>query len=286
MTAIPDSILVSTSKKINMLYSPMILFFAGCCLFSGHARAQGQSASSQVPVFNSADGPVIIFGGSSISNSGKDNEGTRFVISRAEGNSTVYTPISLPGRAEDLRAFKKITGQPFVNQLQHQLKLVSEDALWSWLLSHPDLSAYGLASFNIPFRVAMGAAYIDRDLKGQQNKTYSYKIDVDGAGIRASYTGSITIGHAPDFSAPALAMAKAGGSTVSLRWRLKLKKDIPFVAAVYRQAGGSGAFQLLATRIIVTHRGDSAIFVYSEKVKPNSAYRYFIRPADLLNNAG
>ena len=269
-----------------MLHSPVILFLAGCCLFSSNTYAQDQSASSPVPVFNSADGPVIIFGGSSISNSGKDNEGTHFVISRAEGNSTAYTPISLPGRVGDLRAFKKITGQSFVNQLQHQLKLLSEEALWSYLLSHPDLSAYGLASFNIPFRVAMGAAYIDRDLKGQQNRTYTYKIDIDGAGNKASFTSQITIGQAPDFSAPALVLAKAGDSTVSLRWRLKLKKDIPFVAAVYRQTGGRGSFELLTTRILTTRRGDSAIFVYTEKVKPNSAYRYFIRPADLLNNAG
>ncbi|HEY4337452.1 MAG TPA: hypothetical protein VGM89_16185 [Puia sp.] len=269
-----------------MFYSRIILFLACCCLFCGHSSAQDPSAASPVPVFNSAEGPVILFGGSSISSSGKDNEGTHFVISRAEGNSTGYTPISLPGRVGDLRTFKKIAGQSFVNQLRHQLKLGSEDALWSYLVSHPDLSAYGLASFNIPFRIAMGAAYIDRDLKGQQNKTYTYKIAVDGNGNQASFTSSITIGQAPDFSAPALVIAKAGDSTVSLRWRLKLKKDIPFVAAVYRQSGGRGDFTLLTTRIIVTHKGDSAIFVYSERVKPNSAYRYFIRPADLLNNAG
>ncbi|HEY4286299.1 MAG TPA: hypothetical protein VGN00_04295 [Puia sp.] len=266
--------------------SVILLLAVGCCLCYGSVCAQGQPDPSPVPVFNSVDGPVIIFGGSSISSSGKDNEGTHFVLSRAEGNSTVYTPISLPGRVGDLRAFKKMTGQTFVNQLQHQLKLTSEDALWSWLVSHPDLSGYGLASFNIPFRVAMGAAYIDRDLKGQQNKTWSYKIDVDGKGNKASFTSSITIGQAPDFSAPVLVMARAGDSTVGLHWRLKMKKDIPFVAAVYRQEGGRGAFQLLATRIIATNKGDSATFIFTERVKPNSAYRYFIRPADLLNNAG
>ena len=263
---------------------PIALLLAAC--FSFDSFAQGPSATSPVPVFNSADGPVILFGGSSISSGGKDNEGTHFVISRAEDNGTVFAAISLPGMVRNIQVFKKITGQAFVNQLQHQLKLSSEDALWTYLLQHPDLSVYGLASFNIPFRVAMGAAYIDGALKGQQGKTYSYKIDVNGAGTKASFTSSITIGQAPDFLTPALVMAKAGDSTVSLRWRLRLKKDIPFVAAVYRQTGGRGAFQLLTARIIATHKGDSAIFVFTERVKPNSAYRYFIRPADLLNNAG
>jgi len=241
---------------------------------------------SPIPVFNSPEGPVILFGGSSISSAGKDNEGSHFVISRAEGNTATFTQLTLPGMVRTMQAFKKLTGSSVVSQLQQQLHLRSEDALWSYLQQHPDLSAYGLASFSIPFRVAMGAAYVDGDIKGQKGKTYTYKIDIDGAGTRASFTAPITIGQGPDFQAPVLTLSKAKDSIITLRWRLRLQKDIPYVAAVYRQTGGSGEFRHLDLRILATHKGDSAIFSFTEKVTPNSAYRYFIRPADLLENTG
>jgi hypothetical protein len=273
-------------RLLRCLSGIVLIVWAGC-LTSGRLEAQDRrQVASPIPVFNSPDGAVILFGGSAIGSDGKDNTGTQFIISRSEGSSNTFVPLLLRGMVRNMQALKKLTGQPFVSQLRDQLRLSSEDALWVYLQKHPDLSAYGLASFNIPFRVAMGAAYIDGEVKGQKGKRYTYKIDVEGTGPKASFSASITIGEAPDYAAPALSLAKAGDSMVTLRWRLHPGKDIPFLAMVYRQDGGRGEFQRLNARIIATHKGDSAVFVFTERVRPNSAYRYFIRPADLMGNAG
>jgi hypothetical protein len=260
----------------------LLFLFAGGLL---HMPATAQDRAT-IPVFNSPDGPVVLFGGSSITSGGKDNEGTHFALSRAESAGGGFRPLPLTGMVKDMQAFKKLTGAAFVSQLQHQLKLGSEEALWAYLQQHPDLSAYGMISFLVPFRAAMGAAYVDEEVKGQKGRTYTYKIDVDGSGSKASFSSSITIGQAPDFAAAVLTQARAKDSIVSIRWRMRLQKDIPYLATVYRQTGGKGEFQQLSARILATHKGDSAIFLFTEQVTPQSAYRYFIRPSDLLENAG
>ncbi len=73
---------------------------------------------------------------------------------------------------------------------------------------------------------------------------------------------------------------------ISIVWKGRLRRDIPYFAAVYRQSGDRGEFTNLGARILAKRKGDSATFLFTEKVNGNSAYRYFIRPADLLDNPG
>src|ERR1700733_6440010 len=203
---------------------------------------QVPEGQNPLPLFNSAAGPVLLFGGSSINSAGKDSKGMHYMLSRSEANSNAVKPLALPGMVKNYAAFKKIVGTVFVAQLVHQLKLKSEDALWGYLQQHSDLTAYALASFNIPFRVAMGAAYIDEEVKGQKGRSYTYKIVVDeggapgggqasGTGLSPNgFAGTITIGEAPDLAAPALSRIKATDSLVSIVWKGRLRRDIPYFA--------------------------------------------------------
>ncbi len=254
--------------------------------------ARGQGGANQLPLFNSASGPVLLFGGSSINNAGKDSKGMHYTISRSETNGNAVKPLALPGMAKNYAAFKKMVGANFAAQLAHQLKLKSEDALWGYLQQHSDLSAYAFASFNIPFRVAMGAAYIDEEVKGQKGRSFTYKITVDGGQASGTglapngFAGTITIGEAPDLAPPVVNQVKAKDSLVSIVWKSRLRGDIPYFAEVYRQSGGRGDFYKLPARILAKRKGDSVTYLFTERVNGNSAYRYFIRPADLLDNTG
>jgi fibronectin type 3 domain-containing protein len=280
------------------------LLAATLAVCSGSLFAQGQAGQNPLPLFNSAGGPVLLFGGSSINSAGKDSKGIHYTISRSEVNGNGVKQLALPGMVKNYAAFKKMVGATFVAQLVHQLKLKTEDALWGYLQQHSDLSAYAFASFNIPFRVAMGAAYIDEEVKGQKGRSYTYKITVDGGqaagngraaeGGQAAGTGSapngfagtLTIGEAPDLAAPVTSQVKAKDSLVSIVWKSKLRRDIPYFAEVYRQNGGRGDFYKLPARILAKRKGDSVTYLFTDKVNGNSAYRYYIRPADLLNNTG
>lgn len=264
------------------------IFVITCCIFTaciGKVYAQNKNAAIHIPVFNSINGPVLLFAGNSINSESKDSKGARYTITRTEQRTGAVKPLSLPGMAKNISSFKKITGDAIFKQLEHQLKLNNEAAIWKFIQSHPDLNAYGLMAFSAPFRMAMGTAYTDTEVKNKKGETYTYTVQVAGT-VNNNFTATITIGQIPDFNMPQLSVAKATDSIITIQWKAKVKKDIPYFAFVFRQTGGRGDFKKLPARVIVNRKQDSAFFSFNEKVNANSAYKYFIRPADLLDNEG
>jgi hypothetical protein len=279
-------------KKVMSIYKTFIqgllFFLLGSLPFIPvRALTQDQGGRNQLPLFNSPAGPVMLFGGGSINAASADNKGVHYSLSRTEVNGTTTKQLPLPGMVRNLSSFKKAVGAALIAQLQHSLKLSSEEALWAYLQQHADLSAYGLASFNIPFRGAMGAAYVDGEVKDKKGKTYTYALSLTVPG-QAAHTvqSTVTIGQAPDFSGPRLTQVRTKDSLVTISWQQKLGRDVPFMASVYRQSGDRGEYSKLPSRIMARQKGDSVSFLFTDKANGNSAYRYFIRPADLLNNAG
>jgi hypothetical protein len=278
---------MNTIKETKLMNSKKYFLLIALLAVTVYASAQGQAERNQLPIFNSAGGPVVLFGGSSISGAAKDSKGIQYALSRAEVNSNSVKQVPLPGMVKNMAAFKKMVGAGFVAQLAVQLKVRTDEAVWSYLQQHPDLSDYGLTSFAIPFRTALGAAFIDEEVKGQKGRTYVYSMSITAPGKTAVVASStITIGGSPDFTAPRLVQVKARDSSVSLAWKVVAHRDIPYLAHVYRQAGGRGDFIKLPAKILAKRQGDSVSFLFNERVNGNSAYRYFILPADLLDNTG
>src|ERR1035437_2731651 len=253
--------------------------------YNGNLYAQNKNAHPGMQLFNSAKGPVLLFGSNSINSNSKDSKGAQYTLSRTQQGTGAVKQLVLQGMAKDFSSFKKLIGETLSKQLQHQLKLNSDNELWQYIQSHPDLTAYGLFAFNVPFRAAMGTAYIDEEVKSKNGETFIYSLQVSGS-VNNNYTSTITIGKAPDFNAPRLTVSKSTDSLVSIRWKAKVNNDFPFFASVYKQTGGRGNYQKLASRILVSIKNDSAYFLFNEKVNAHSAYKYFIRPADLLDNEG
>jgi fibronectin type 3 domain-containing protein len=267
----------------NIFFITAILLIAS----GSKAIAQNRKAQPDLPVFNTSGGPVLFFGGSSINSSGNDSKGTKYTLSRTEQNTAGTKVLTLPGMATSFSSFKKISGDIIIQELKRQLKTATDDAMWQYIRQHPDLTAYGLISLSTSFRLAMGSAFIDEEVKDKKGKTFVYKMDQNGSAQNTrSFSATITIGQSPDFTAPVMSQSKATDSLVYIRWKAKVKKDIPYFAWVYRQTGDRGAFQKLPVRILVNRKNDSAYYLFNEKVNANSAYRYFIRPADLLENEG
>jgi len=263
----------------------LLILFVLFAQYNGNVYAQNKNANSGMQLFNVANGTVLLFGSNSINSNSKDSKGAQYMLSRTEQKTGVVKQLPLPGMAKDFSSFKKITGETITKQLQHQLKLNTETALWQYIQSHPDLSVYGMMVLSVPFRVAMGTAYIDEDVKNKKGETFIYSLQVTGT-VNNTFTSTISIGKSPDFNAPQLVVAKATDSIISIRWKAKLNNDFPFFASVYRQTGGRGIFKKLAARILASKKNDSIYYFFNEKVNANSAYKYFIRPADLANNEG
>ena len=270
------------------MLSKNILLLVIVAILSSNVNVYAQNKNiAKNPVFNSPQGPVLLFGATSINNRGMDAHGTKFTISRTGVADNQTKQLNLPGMVSNFSSFKKIVGVSIVQQLEKQLKLKNEDDLWKFIRQHSELSEYGLIALNIPFRLAMGAAYVDEEIKDQKGKTFSYTISISGNNQNnVSKKAIVTIGSIPDFATPKVMQAKSGDSTVNIKWSSTFSHDVPYFAFVFRQTAGRGEFHKLPVRILAIHKKDSAYFLFSEKVNGNSAYRYFIRPADLLDNEG
>jgi fibronectin type 3 domain-containing protein len=263
----------------------LLIICVALSVANGNVYAQNKNAHSGMLLFNSARGTILLFGNNSINSNSKDSKGAQYTLSRTEQKTGAVKQLQLPGMAKDFSSFKKIIGETLSKQLQRQLKLSTENALWVYIQSHPDLSAYGLMALGVPFRTAMGTAYMDEDVKNKKGETFKYTLQVSGTNNN-NYTSTITIGQVPDFNAPKLIVSKATDSFVSIRWKAKMNNDFPYFASVYKQTGDRGSFQKLSARILVSKKNDSVYFLFTEKVNANSAYKYFIRPIDLLDNEG
>jgi fibronectin type 3 domain-containing protein len=283
---------------IEGVIGTMIRTFLFLLFLSGTAdrvRAQqnvqgGGGMVAGLPVYNSSRGPVVFISNHGLRQGGPaDSMVTQYRVSRMEaGNPRSLKNLGPVYAAASPDAFRKIAGEQVWEQVRKRTKNKTDQETGQYLQQHPNTDDYGFLAFDPLFRKAMGTAYLDEEVKNQKNKTYTYQLDLIGKNGRTlgSVTGDVSIGKSPDFLPPATGSVKASDSLVVITWRQKVARDIPYFAFVYKQTAARGEFSRLASRVLVRHKKDSVYYTFTEKANANSAYRYFIRPADLLDNTG
>jgi len=243
-----------------------------------------------LPVYNSSRGPVVFINNHGLRQGGPgDSVATQYRLSRMEtGNPRSVKELGAVYAAASPDVFRKIAGEEVWEQVRKRTKTKTDQETGLYIQQHPNTDDYGFLAFNALFRKAMGTAYIDEEVQRQKNKSYTYQLDIVGRSGQTlgSVTGDVTIGKSPDFLPPVVGAVKASDSLIVVTWRQKVAADIPYFAFVYKQTAARGDFQKLSSRILVRHKKDSVYYSFTEKVKANSAYRYYIRPADLLDNTG
>jgi fibronectin type 3 domain-containing protein len=286
-----DAIPLDIGRRVSAFGRRMLFFLLLSSATCGSgARAQSQHVQPGLPVFNSARGPVILISNQGLKQGASaDSAVSQFRISRMEASN----PRSLRNLGPVFAAaspdiFRKIAGEEVWEQLRKRTKGKTDAGIWQYLQQHPSTDDYGFLAFNPLFRKAMGTAYIDEEVRNKKNTAYTYQMEIVARGGRVlgTVTGDLTIGRSPDFLPPAVGTVKATDSLVAVTWRQKVAHDVPYFAFVYKQAAGRGSFQKLSARVLVRHKKDSVYYTFTEKVNANSAYRYFIRPADLMDNTG
>jgi fibronectin type 3 domain-containing protein len=213
-------------------------------------------------------------------------------VKLSRDNGRGYKEVALIARPESATAFRKISGEQVWSQIKQIKRLQTDEQVWQFILQHPRITDYGVLSFSISFRQAMGSAYVDRDAAGlSPDKRWNYRIEfIDASGkIINSSVGSIQGGE----QRFALANVKlknlfATDSSVFITWSAPFQgvAEGLILADVYRQSGAKGTFTRLEKSILANVKDDSVYFYLDDAVVPQQLYRYYIRPKDQLGNLG
>jgi fibronectin type 3 domain-containing protein len=260
----------------------LIIVFASILSIAAYSQNQ------QLPVrYSFRHGTYLYFADRAISTEAPLQNITAIRISRNTGkNYAVLATISRVGTAE---AFKKIAGSAWT-QLQIMKGITSDTELWKFITTHPQMNDYGLLSFDMSFRQAMGNGYLDKEAAGlPKGKNWSYKIEwLDATGkIINTQEATVTGGQgAFAFGRARKARSSATDSTVWATWfsRQSNPPNGIVMADVFRQDGGRGTYRKLSTPLLSSQKGDSLLFQLKDDVVPGTLYRYFIIPTDDLGN--
>lgn len=263
-----------------------ILFFILSSLTASVSRAQ----QNEIPLrYSQRDGTYLYFADRALAPDAPFNNITAVRVSR--NTSKGFLQVALVSRARSANEFKSVCGAETWDDLKRLLNLSSDAEVWKYIIAHPLMEDYGTLSFNMNFRHAMGNAFLDRESAGLAIGTkWFYKIEtLDARGTVLNAIEGSVVGGEGSFVMDRARKIKvdATDSLVMASWYVLQKKPISGIvlADVYRQTGGQGAYEKLASSLLATPKGDSLIFNLTDAVVPSTLYRYYLIPTDDIGNA-
>lgn len=210
------------------------------------------------------------------------NNNTATVVSRAADSTGNYHQLAVLKKAQNLDAFKKITGNVFTDSLKKQLNLYDDNSLWQYISTHDTLRGYGFLALSIRFLQAMGDVYVDESTQSMAPGTkLFYQVKKQGA-VTAVVSGTV-----PDLLTlkPFVKTVLQDDSLIRIKWAYAFdstEKNLVAYANVYRTKT-NGAFELMPGKTKGTRVRDSVQYVFSDNsVVPGNWYSYYLQPVDAL----
>jgi fibronectin type 3 domain-containing protein len=214
------------------------------------------------------------------------NPGQPFSISRAVGDSTGnYEALGTMKKAASLAEFRRTAGTEVTDALKKLLKLPSDDALWKFITANDSLKKYGPAAYNVPFLKAMGAIYIDKNIKSLSPGTKIF-YKVTSPGKADVVTPGYKLGSLAATVKPELLESIPGDSVMIIKWGFKTNAHInhlPAYAVIYMEKS-KGVFETMAEPLPAVLHNDTLTFDLITRVKPNLAYKFYLQPVNIWND--
>ena len=207
------------------------------------------------------------------------------IIQRDDGGG--YRDVARVQRPASREMFERVAGETVLAEIRRAKNLLDDNAAWEYVRNHGDLAEYGMLAFNLRFLRALGAAFLDEEVKHRQAGTkLSYRLLVvrGGATEKDGPKGILVAGMPPSFPAPRLSGSNVLDSSFQALWVIRPAVEGPMWADVYMQRGGRGLFEKLNARIVAGRDGDSVLFGVNVNAEPENLYRLFIRPLDFVGN--
>jgi len=250
------------------------------------------------PIYPSPEGVWVVLSGTALNPARADSRLVGAHILRADAGSQKYQEVGQIKQAASLAEFRTVAGQGALETLKANHKLASDDAAWAFILAHPNVRDYGLMALNMPFRQALGTAFLDASARQAAPGTrYSYRVqpvyatpELNKLAQGKFFEKTVEMGRPTPLPRPRTSHTRGLDSVVSVRWSARAQASTAVLntvyGQVYRQGPGERGFSAVPVRVLASRERDSVFFSYEERVQPSSLYRYYLQPLDFVGNPG
>ncbi|QIX62276.1 hypothetical protein HER32_14245 [Hymenobacter sp. BT18] len=215
---------------------------------------------------------------------------------RAAAGSNDFREVAVLRAATSLAELRELAGQATIDALRAGLRLPSDEAVWTFVESHPNLDSYGVHGLSMNLRRALGTVMLDASAtQAAPGTRYIYRL-APAAGFKPEKAAvaaikplekTVEIGRRSNLPRPRARRSLGRDSSVVVRWAARVQPGASTVfGRVYRQGPGERNFALLLGRLLVRQVRDSAFFVLEQRVEPEAMYRYYLEPLDFVGNPG
>ncbi|MCR5887251.1 hypothetical protein LRS06_05550 [Hymenobacter sp. J193] len=216
---------------------------------------------------------------------------------RAAAGSTDFREVAVLQAATSLAELRLLAGQPVIDGLRAALRLPSDEAVWTFVQTHPNLDSYGVHGLSMSLRRALGTVMLDASAaQAAPGTRYVYRLapaanfkpeKATGAAAIKPMEKTVEIGRRSNLPRPRARRSLGRDSSVVVSWAARVQPGASTVfGRVYRQGPGERGFALLPGRLLVRQVRDSAFFVLEQRVEPEAMYRYYLEPLDFVGNPG
>lgn len=271
------------------------------------ARAQTKPtavAPDEAPVFPSPAGVYAVVSNVALSPARPSPDGGLVAVRvlRAPAGSADFKEVGRVRQATSLAEFRQQAGQPALDQLRQAKQLATDDAAWAYVQAHPQLDDYGFMALSLPFRVAMGTAFLDAEAaRAAAGTRFAYRLVPEyaagqgpPAGAPAYAEATVAVGQRSALPRPRARRSTGLDSAVVVRWVAPAAPAgtlaTTLFGRVWRQGPGERGFSVVADQLLASRaergRDDSVRFTFQQRVEPEALYRYYVEPLDFVGNPG
>ncbi len=207
---------------------------------------------------------------------------TSITISRSINDAKIQDLGSLKA-ANSIEDFEDKIAKDALLELANIKNLSTKEKAFEYVQSHPSLKDYGLLAMNLDLGVALGAYFLDKDIKGlKSGDKITYAVTYSGRETKTIRT-IVVYGQPPKIEKPALHKYLAGDSLIEISWVL-LKRTSPdvFFGNVYMQEGSPAPYTKVGSTMATNSlSGDSVILRWTQPTKKGYSYSFFVVPTTI-----
>ncbi len=286
----------------NFRYIKVFLFILFCISFLFvHKNIYAQINFEQIESPEDLDGLVhwtydgmVVFASDAALSDEQPNEGRiQAVIYRQIGANSEFEEVARLQRPDTWEEFVELGGTELIQVLLDATENETDEELWDFIKENPEIDEYGFLGFNPDLWRALGTVYFDTetvDLPDREEVAYKVRYVMEDGEITDFFLhGSAYVGQEPNLLRPQFLDRTESKNHVGVRWFSSLEGgDDAFFGKVYKQVGEEEVFEPIEGRIMALRDIDNDIIIYEvdDSAEPNHAYRYYVKPLDIVGNPG
>ncbi len=244
------------------------------------------SGYSQITIKEGKDAVYVFVSNRGLSPENPADNLTGAILERSGDNEKEFRSLGRVQAQITREGFVKTAGLGVLKNIMTLKELKSEEEAWAFVKANPELEKYGILALNMDFLVAMGAVYKDTEAKKFKNVRYRIEyLNISGTKEKP-IDGSLALGGAPVIEKPKLKDFLETDSSITISWTLTPEKSPEaFMGEIWMQEKANAPFRKAGSSLALQVE-DKIIMSWTEPVKPEQAYGFYVVPVTLVGLEG